>query len=216
MEIAWSLHIKSNCPKLWDFLSELPPPTRDQLIAEILDTSNFRAAAGRIEDLLIGETSAAVSNILVDQSARHPFLAAVAGSRFLFSILYRNTALLNSLFQQRGYLNRKTRFLMEKELRARTRGISRTADLDRALRWYKEEEYLRVGTRDLAGLAAAPETMAELSDLAGACIQTALEFHWQSLVSKHGRPHGVDDRMGLVVIGMGKISGHETEFLLRR
>ena len=135
---------------------------------------------------------------------RLPFLTAVVGSRFLFSILHRNTSLLDSLFLRKGYLIRKTRPLMERELRDRIGDSPQTADLDRALRWYKEEEYLRIGTRDLARMSAVQEVMAELSDLAGACIEVALEFHWQRLVSKHGRPSDVDDGIGLVVSRNGK------------
>ena len=212
METAPLLYIKSNCPRLWDFLSGLSVAAQDRLITEILDTPNFRVAAGRIEDFLAGEAAESAGQILRDESVRPPFLAAIAGSRFLFSILHRNVALLDSLFLQKGFLIRKTRPLMERDLRGRTKGISRTADLDQVLRCYKEEEYLRIGTRDLARLAAVPEVMAELSDLAGTCIQVALEFHWQRLVLKHGQPRDVGDGTGLVVVGMGKISGRELNF----
>ncbi|MGO9570910.1 MAG: bifunctional [glutamate--ammonia ligase]-adenylyl-L-tyrosine phosphorylase/[glutamate--ammonia-ligase] adenylyltransferase [Desulfomonilaceae bacterium] len=212
METAPLLYIKTNCPRLWDFLSGLPAASREQLSTEILDTPNFRVASGRIEDLLAGDVSDEMQQLLADASVRSPLLATVAGSRFLFSILHRNNVLLDSLFQRKGYLIRKTRPLMESDLRSRIKDIPRTADLDRALRWYKEEEYLRIGTRDLARLAAVPEVMAELSDLAGTCIQVALEFHWQRLVAKHGPPPDVGDQMGLVVLGMGKISGRELNF----
>ena len=57
METACPLYIKSKCPNLWDFLSGLPTAARDRLIKEILDTANFRSAAGRVEDLLTGDAS---------------------------------------------------------------------------------------------------------------------------------------------------------------
>jgi [glutamine synthetase] adenylyltransferase / [glutamine synthetase]-adenylyl-L-tyrosine phosphorylase len=212
MESADSLYIKSSCPRFFDFLSGLPTGTQDIVIADLLDTPNFRAASGRIEDFMSADAADAVKQILRDDSVRRIFLSAVAGSRFLFSILYRNTDLLYSLFQQMGYRIRKTRALMESELRDRTSDIVQTAELDGILRYYKEEEYLRIGTRDLAQLGRVPEVMAELSDLAGACIQVALEFHWHRLINKHGRPPDADDQMGLVVIGMGKISGRELNF----
>ena len=212
MESTHLLHIQSHCRKLWDFISALPTPAKDQLIGEILDSPNPIATAGRLDDFLAGEAAEGTSQILCDDSIRPPFLAAIAGSRFLFSILHRNVAFLESLFLQKGYLISKTRSIMEGELRGRTEGISRIVELDRALRYYKEEEYLRIGTRDLAELAGVPEVMAELSDLAGTCIQVALEFHWKRLVLKHGRPLGVNDDTGLLVLGMGKISGRELNF----
>ena len=122
METAWPLYIKSNCPNLWEFLSGLHTAERDQLIKEILDSANFRSAAGRVEDLLTGDASDEVRQILTGESVRLPFLAAVAGSRFLFSILQRNTSLLDSIFRRKGYLIRKTRPLMERELRDRIKG----------------------------------------------------------------------------------------------
>jgi len=102
--------------------------------------------------------------------------------------------------------------MMERELRYRISGLSDIREVDRALRLYKEEEFLRIGCRDLAGLAEVQEVMGELSDLAAASVQTATVFHWNRLVALHGRPPVAKSRMGLVVIGMGKVSGHELNF----
>lgn len=193
-------------------MSALSIAAQDRLIGEILDSPNPEAAASRLDDFLAGEAAESAGQILHDDSVRPHFLAAIAGSRFLNSILHRNVALLESLFLQKGFLIPKTRSVMERDLRSRTEGISRIAELDKVLRCYKEEEYLRIGTRDLAELAGVPEVMAELSDLAGTCIQVALEFHWGRLVLKHGKPRGVNDGTGLVILGMGKISGRELNF----
>ena len=102
--------------------------------------------------------------------------------------------------------------MMERELRSRIGGLSDIREVDRALRLYKEEEFLRIGCRDLAGLANVQEVMGELSDLAAASVQTAAVFHWDRLVAVHGRPPVAKSGMGLVVIGMGKVSGHELNF----
>jgi len=106
----------------------------------------------------------------------------------------------------------KGREQQERELRERSVEIDRPADLDVMLRLYKEEEYLRIGCRDLAGLAPVEEVMAELSGLAGACIEVALAFHHRRLVRKHGTLPDAGDHMGLVALGLGKISGGELNF----
>ena len=54
--------------------------------------------------------------------------------------------------------------------------------------------------------------MAELSDLACACVEIALQFHMQRLTEKHGPAEGAGDHGGCVVLGMGKISGRELNF----
>lgn len=204
-------YIGRNCPRLSDYLSEGDSSDSLLLVEEILNSANPGKAAGRIDDLLSQEPGL-TKDILVEDPRRQVFLVLVSGSRFLFSVLRRNTRLLESMFLAGGYHRRKTRSLKEQELASQIKAVAKTADLDRILRLYKEEEYLRIGIRDLAGLADIPEIMAELSDLAAACLQTAIDFHWKRLVMKHGLP-GVDGNdSGFVAIGMGKISGRELNF----
>ena len=95
---------------------------------------------------------------------------------------------MERLFVDKGYLVTKDLATMQTELRSRVADTATTMELDRVLRNYKEEEYLRIGSRDLGGLSDIQEAMAELSDLAVGCIQTATEFHWNLLTAKHGRP----------------------------
>ncbi len=80
------------------------------------------------------------------------------------------------MFLAKGYLERKTRADKERELKNRVAHISRTADFDRILRLHKEEDFLRIGARDLGGLADTPEVMVKLSDLAAACLRQPLIF----------------------------------------
>jgi len=205
--------ISLSCPHLTDFLSQLAAETRRQIIAAILNTPNPQTTAARVDDLLRDSASLSfVTKILSDPEIRLSFLAAVGGSRFLFSILCRNPHLLESTFLQRGYEQRKSRADKEQELQQRLHGISETADLNKALRLYKEEEYLRIGCRDLAGIADVVEVMDELSELAAAAIEAAVTFHQQRLNVKHGLPPGAAEATGFVVIGLGKVSGKELNF----
>jgi len=213
MEVELLLaYIKAQCPALLTFLSDLSATAADELIEELGATCNPRIAAGRIDDLLAGETAADIKEILGNNEIRSIFLAAITGSRFLFSILLRNPSHVETFFLSKRYLERKTRPAFERDLANRLAGLIDSQQAHHALRVYKEEEYLRIGCRDLAGLADVREVMGELSDLAGACIQAATVFHWSNLVAKHGRPPVAEGQMGFVVIGMGKISGRELNF----
>jgi [glutamine synthetase] adenylyltransferase / [glutamine synthetase]-adenylyl-L-tyrosine phosphorylase len=211
-------YMKRNCPKLIEFLDELPVDCMDRFLLEIADSANPRSTAGRIEDLLAAGAGQSLKEILADPREEVPFIATVAGSRFLSAILLRNPGLLDIMFLRGGYQVRKTRAGKEGELRELTREIRRTEDLDRALRLYKEEEYLRIGARDLGGLADVQQVMGELSDLAGACCEAAVDFHWRRLVAKHGLPplspaeDGERIEKGFVAFGMGKVSGRELNF----
>lgn len=205
-------YIQSTFPQLNSFLGELSAARADRLMGRLADTPVPRVTAGRLEDLLAGDAADAVREILFrEQQTATWFLATVGGSRYLHGVLLRNPGFLRKLFLDRGCLVRKTREAKELELRERVESAADTADLDETLRVFKEIDYLRVGCRDLAGLADVREVMAELSDLAAACIEIAVDFHWQRLTEKHGAPWSGPGK-GFVVLGMGKISGRELNF----
>ena len=72
---------------------------------------------------------------------------------------------------------------------------------------------IRIGWRDLANLAPLTETLNDLSNLADAAIDCALNklYTWQC--ERFGTPrdeHG--DAQQLVVLGMGKLGGQELNF----
>ena len=75
------------------------------------------------------------------------------------------------------------------------------------LRRWKAREMLRIGVRDLAGLADMPTTAREFSNLADACVQCALDiaFSASPLFSGAFVPP-------LAVVGMGKLGGQELNY----
>ena len=82
-----------------------------------------------------------------------------------------------------------------------------------ALRRFRRREMARIAWRDLAGLAGLEETLADLTDLAEALVDAALErLHaWQC--QRYGQPRDPDGQpQRLVVLGMGKLGGRELNF----
>ncbi len=90
---------------------------------------------------------------------------------------------------------------------------SAVLELDRLLRLFRRREMLRIAVRDLCGRAELNETMSDLSRLADACLQKALEYHYAQQVLAWGRPC---DRQGNallpVVLGLGKLGANELNF----
>lgn len=206
-------YLDRNCPHLKEFLNSMAPAEHEGLVEEILDSPNPRSTGGRLDDLLADCSTESLPGVLRDPALRNPLLEVVGGSEFLFSILRRNPHLVRSMFVEQGWRMRKSRSLMLDELRESLKGAHNTAGLDRVLRLYKEEAFLRIGGRELdrAGLCTR-DVMEELSNLAAACLQTALDFHRDLAVQKYGLPDGVGDQAGLVAIGMGKLAGGELNF----
>lgn len=87
------------------------------------------------------------------------------------------------------------------------------AALMEILRLFRHQHMLRIAWRDLAGVAATAETLANLTDLAEVCVDLTLEKLYQEACQVYGEPH---DHAGkpqrLIVLGMGKFGGHELNF----
>jgi glutamate-ammonia-ligase adenylyltransferase len=85
------------------------------------------------------------------------------------------------------------------------------------LRRVRHREMLRIGVRDLLGMADVPETMASLSDLAGVLIHAAYQVVDTDLRALYGIPmhknrQGKWVETGFAVMGMGKLGGHELNY----
>jgi glutamate-ammonia-ligase adenylyltransferase len=204
-----------NAPHLDDLLTRLSAESDQELealVSSLLDTPNPFTTASRIDDLLNTSVGPVVEKILRNPERRIPFLKAMGGSSFLYATVMRHLEFVEEFFWRAQYHTRKKREDFEKELTADLAHTSDCQELKRILRGYKEREYLRIGTRDLADIATVRETMAELSDLASACVAASLDFHYERLGEMYGYPENCSPHKGLVVLGLGKISGGELNF----
>lgn len=87
------------------------------------------------------------------------------------------------------------------------------ADLAKQLRQFRRREMVRIAWRDLAGWADLNETLSDLTALAEACIQTALDFFYQQACQRWGTPTLVDGTpFNIVVLGMGKLGAWELNY----
>ncbi|MCG8617519.1 MAG: bifunctional [glutamate--ammonia ligase]-adenylyl-L-tyrosine phosphorylase/[glutamate--ammonia-ligase] adenylyltransferase [Desulfobacterales bacterium] len=78
---------------------------------------------------------------------------------------------------------------------------------------FKVYEIIRIAWRDLTGAAPLSETMADLSDLACACISFGFEQLYPVLTQKWGTPRDTNgNAQNIVVLGMGKLGAGELNF----
>jgi len=81
------------------------------------------------------------------------------------------------------------------------------------LRRFRRREMVRIAWRDIAGWAEIPEILADLSHLADACIQYALDYLYRQACEKRGTPLLADGNpQQLVVLGMGKLGAYELNY----
>ncbi len=86
-------------------------------------------------------------------------------------------------------------------------------EVGKLLRQFRNREMVRIAWRDIVGYADFTETSNDLSNLADACLDTAISFLYQQKIEISGLP--VDKRghkQQLVVLGMGKLGARELNF----
>src|SRR3569623_1253626 len=154
----------------------------------------------------------------IDIAVLAPVIASVpcvwAGSAFVVQHCVRAPGLLADLVGS-GDLERVYAASFYGECLTRSLGvIDNEAALARELRLFRSREMLRIAWRDLAGWADLQETLRDLSNLASACLASALRCldTWQA--AEWGVATGArrGARQGLVVVGMGKPGAGELNF----
>ena len=186
----------------------------------LLPTENVPAAfaaalaadVARLDAALGEERCAAVEEVFRREPLRREQLARLlCQSRFVFRECERHPGLLPDLLGS-GDLGRAygaDEYL--ERTRAALGGATAEADVMSALRALRRREMLRILWREQCALADFEATTAELSALASAAIDVALETAHAELALKHGEPigeiSGTAQRM--VVIGMGKLGACE-------
>lgn len=120
-------------------------------------------------------------------------------SEFLAETAIRTPDIVDSLEESGQLLRSKSSDQTLKELQ---HGL---ADPDQKLwlRRYHQTEIMRIGLRDILGLADDEQCLAELSALADACLQYALEVVWKT--------HG-SGQLPLAILGLGKLGGAEIDY----
>ena len=136
-----------------------------------------------------------------------------AYSDFVAELCVREPVLLADLLEQ-GDLHRDYRAQEYREhlqaVMARVRDEEHLMDV---LRHQRKREMLRIAWRDLAGWAGLQETLRDLSLLADACVDTALDRIYTWACRDWGTPYSeTGQQQRLVVLGMGKLGAYELNF----
>jgi glutamate-ammonia-ligase adenylyltransferase len=107
---------------------------------------------------------------------------------------------------------------LHQELILSAAGAGTLASLMTALRQFKQRHFLRIGGRDFLGMADLVESTAQVSDLAGVSLQVGLQLiqsrpEWWLGEEERGLWEEVQKQAALTVIGLGKLGGHELNYV---
>ncbi len=140
-----------------------------------------------------------------------------SGSQVLTDTLFQNPSLIDWL-RLPGVLSKsKKKDVFQRdyyELAGDDYNSDRTPSL---LRQFKKREYLRVGLRDLLGLASFEETAGDITHIADVTMQIAYEYADHVCQTKYGIPFyedmdGNKHKAEFAILGMGKLGGKELNY----
>jgi glutamate-ammonia-ligase adenylyltransferase len=133
-----------------------------------------------------------------------------ADSQFLTDLFLNRPELIDTLIRADLTRLSKTKDEMLHELRqvfSEMEGNDLEGKLN-ALRRYKTEEFIRIGLHDLGASAELESALNQLSDLAEACLESALGLTLKEVEQKFGAvPQG-----RFAILGMGKMGGRELDY----
>ncbi len=189
------------------------PAAAVALLSDALGTPDPDQALSHLADF-----AAALSNpepyfrMLAEHRRVARLLLSLFGtSDFLSKRFLRHPELIDMLLRQDQVLLEKERAAFRDEIAERLALVDPALPLDDLLerqlgelRRYKNEEVLRIAIHDIAGTLELASVMAQLSDLAEACLEACL-----ALAEEEARRKGVLPPGRLCVIGMGKLGGRE-------
>ncbi|MDO3378620.1 bifunctional [glutamate--ammonia ligase]-adenylyl-L-tyrosine phosphorylase/[glutamate--ammonia-ligase] adenylyltransferase [Geoalkalibacter halelectricus] len=186
----------------------------EPLLRDALEAAGADDALNHLERLAAGLPAADLAAVLGSEVGRRHLLKILGASSFLAGILCRDRHYFQRLLPEGDLLRQKSRAEMAAELRDAIADEADFETLQAGLRRYKRREILRIGGRDLCGLADLVETTADLADLAGASLHRAYQICDRLLRAEYGAPL-LEEGGGepeFSVLGMGKLGGRELNF----
>ncbi len=204
----------ANLAALYDMFAE---GLLARLATTALTTADPDQALNNLERLANNISSETLRLTLDDEIRAKQLLTILGASQFLSGILCRNRNFFQTLFGDRSIDRRKSEAEMVGDLRDLVPNDATFEELQKLLRQYKCQEILRIGSRDLNGLAGLVEVTDELSSLAAATLQRAYEVSDILLKKEFGAPMvmseiGIETEATFTIFGMGKFGGRELNF----
>ncbi len=199
-------------------LSETPLKTSlDEIIGLASTAPDPDSALNNLESIASAiSADKSMGAIATDADNLRRLMFIAGSSSYLSNILSRNPDFIDWLFSK-GLCEKKTLKDLKDGLLNATNKAEDFDSAAKALRQFKQKEFLRIGARDLLGLATLIETTGELSDLASASLDRAYSFSLDELKKSYGAPLYADEagavkEASLSVIGLGKLGGRELNF----
>jgi glutamate-ammonia-ligase adenylyltransferase len=204
-----------------------------RVLADLADSAAPDMALNNLERFLAASARADnIAEYIADRDdVRTALVTLFAGSQFLSDVLIAQPHAFHWLIEENGLWYGRGATYYREAARSHIEGHVELSDQRRVLSMWRRREMLRIGMRDLLGLATMEEVTRDISDLAQAIIQLGAELTYQAMAQRYGHPvpesaswdSGSGDSpaedispastaAGMCVLGMGKLGGRELNF----
>ncbi|MFQ6132966.1 MAG: bifunctional [glutamine synthetase] adenylyltransferase/[glutamine synthetase]-adenylyl-L-tyrosine phosphorylase [Armatimonadota bacterium] len=160
----------------------------------------------------VGDPAALYRRLTHDPRGLDLFTALASTSQFCADALVRNPEYLDYLLEPDALSRPRPAHWLLRDLRREVSALHTRRTRRDALRRFKRRELLRIAARDLLGLADLEMVVQEISDLAAAEVQVALDMCERDLRAKWGTPMAPSGPASIAVIAMGKLGGRELNY----
>ncbi|MFQ5464520.1 MAG: bifunctional [glutamate--ammonia ligase]-adenylyl-L-tyrosine phosphorylase/[glutamate--ammonia-ligase] adenylyltransferase [Thermodesulfobacteriota bacterium] len=189
----------------------------DLMVEGALASPSPEGALNNLERIAGGLAPRALARLASSPGSIKRLITLAGSSPYLTGLVLRDGEHFEGLFLSGGLEGSKAPEAMSDELALLTEGARDFEAMARALRVFRNREVLRIGARDLLGMADLAGTTAELSALASVCLDAAVRFASSLMREAHGAPVGEDDKgrgkeAEFTVLGLGKLGGWELNF----
>jgi glutamate-ammonia-ligase adenylyltransferase len=188
------------------------------LLAEIRNSPNPDMALVNLESFVsrMG-TRGSFYSLLAENAQTLRIIVGIFGtSQFLSRLLIRHPELIDALVSEEAGSEETAGDLGARLSRGMREAVTLEEKLD-LIRRFRNLELLKIGVQDISGHLDPFTIMAQLSDLADACVGAAVRTAWEEMLTKYPLPQwlgrGEDPpKLSLTVLGLGKLGGEELSY----
>jgi [glutamine synthetase] adenylyltransferase / [glutamine synthetase]-adenylyl-L-tyrosine phosphorylase len=194
----------------------VPARVFESLLALLPASPNPDAVVNQFERLAEGASSALLAQLSKHPSLVHYTIVVFGHSSWLGDTLIHNHDLFYSLMRDRNLDRSHSREEFREDF-ARMRSRSFETDTASLLARFKRREYVRIMLRDALSIATLAETTAEISALADALIEEALQDVKTQMQHRFGSPEWINAQGRVMdsrfaVLSLGKLGGNELNY----
>ncbi len=149
----------------------------------------------------------------IDKKLNSELIQVLFFSEFIANSLGRKPELLSELIQSNDLLKSYSEQTYKTKTQDQIAEIKDINSIKQILLRTKVYESIRIAWRDITNRATLEETLADLSHIAEAIIDSAVNAIYDEVADMYGRPVDHDGNFqGIIVLGMGKLGAGELNF----